>query len=223
VGLWPLPELDERDTAWSVEQNPQVAGSAGLRAATDGRAYCTASGSPTWTGQPQRRLSEFAAKASDSLYWAAEVNICEPQSFAQTVGDANLWGTGTSVMDCLWPDPPKLRPDGRPDCLANKFTWSQVDMTDGPDLPQCSPGCCAAMPSKRNLDWSRTWDNATVRACMSEPVDCFCVTPTAYCPFGDDMQAAGVWLAGNAAGVPYSAVEIRCATQNPLDAACQTP
>jgi hypothetical protein len=221
IGLWPLPFFDESGS-WVVAQSPQVAGSAGLMADAGAQAACHAAGVPAWTGQPQRRLSLFTAGVSDHLSAGGEFSVCEPQSFAQNLGRAELRGAGDSVMSCIWDGVPKLRPDGQTDCVASDMSWSEGDSIEGPALATCSPACCAAMPSAKNLNWGWSWDDAASAACAGEPVDCFCVVPTTNCYF-NSVLAAGTWRAGNADLPPETVVNVRCAMEGQLDPVCPLP
>ncbi len=220
AGLWPLPALNGSGS-WVVAQNPQVAGSAGLEAATDWQAACQAAGNPAWTGQPQRRLSQLASMFRSYEGFGQEFNICEPESFVQDIQQVELWPAHSAVMSCVWDGAPRLLADGRPDCVASDVTWTGDAFLEAPAMPQCSPACCAAMPSAKNLNWGWTWDNAAVAACASEPVDCFCVTPTENC-YDGSTYAVGAWRAGNADLPNETGVLVRCAVQSPLDSICQT-
>ena len=64
-----------------VVQDPKVTGSAGLGAAAGLQAACQAVSDPNFVGQPQLRLSHFAAPFRSFERQRLEGNVCEPENY----------------------------------------------------------------------------------------------------------------------------------------------
>ena len=210
VGLWPLPAVDAGGQV-VVVQDPKVAGSAGLGAAAGPEAACLAVSDPSFVGQPQLRLTHFAAPFRRLAQQSTEGSVCEPQ---------NYFSIESSVLFdrlfCYWrlvtlPGPPKLREDGTPACRASEV--SSDSPHDAPEtlMPLCGAGCCTSMDTPSTNCGG--WNDEVIAACRDEPQPCYCIV-SGGAKSGPWEVRAGLWRPKNADDPPGTIVNLRCALQS---------
>jgi len=194
-----------------VVQDPKVAGSAGLGAAAGSEAACLAVSDPSFVGQPQLRLSHFAAPFRRLAQQPTEGSVCEPQNYFSIESSVLLDRLFCYRRLVTLPGPPKLREDGTPACRASEV--SSDSPHDAPEtlMPLCGAGCCTSMDTPSTNCGG--WNDEVIAACRDEPQPCYCIV-SGGAKSGPWEVRAGLWRPKNADDPLGTIVNLRCALQS---------